>query len=93
LDVEFTDDDLDRLEIDRAFTAGFGPEVVRGFRKAMNAIRAAVDARDLYRGGLRMEKLKGQRQHEHSVRLNDQWRLIVEVDGKKITIKTIEDYH
>jgi len=93
LDVEFSDDELDRLETDRAFTAGFGPDVVRGFRKAMNAIRAAVDVRDLYRGGLRMEKLKGQRQHQHSIRLNGQWRLIVEVADKAITIIGVEDYH
>jgi proteic killer suppression protein len=81
------------LEVDRAFTAGFAVEIVRGFRKAMMAIRAAQDSRDLYRGGLRTEKLKGARQHQHSIRLNDQWRLIVEIDSAKIKIIAIEDYH
>lgn len=93
LDVEFADDDLDRLEVDRTFTAGFGVEVVRGFRKAMMAIRAAEDSRDLYRGGLRTEKLNGARQHQHSIRLNGEWRLIVEINAAKITIVQIEDYH
>lgn len=83
--------------MERAFTAGLGPEVVRGFRKALQAIRAAQDERDLYRGGLRMEKLKGTRQEQHSVRLNQQWRLILEVEEigsrRKIRIVEIVDYH
>ncbi|TIR44761.1 MAG: plasmid maintenance system killer protein, partial [Mesorhizobium sp.] len=53
MEIEFADDDLDKLEVDPRFNAGFGPEVVRGFRKALWALRAAVDQRDLYRGGLR----------------------------------------
>lgn len=36
-------------------------------------------------------------QHQHSMRLNDQWRLIFELEGKKaakvIAIVAIEDYH
>ena len=93
MDVEFEDDDLDRMEVDRDFTAGFGRDVVRGYRKAMSAIRAAGDARDLYTGGLQAEKLKGARQHQHSVRLNKQWRLILEMAGTRVTIVKIEDYH
>jgi proteic killer suppression protein len=93
VDVEFGDEDLERLERDPDFTAGFSRDVVRSFRKAMGAIRAAVDARDLYNGGLRTEKLKGARSDEHSIRLNKQWRLIAEIDGSKIYVKGIEDYH
>lgn len=93
LQVEFADDDLDRLEVDGQFTAGLGRDLVRAFRKALMAIRAAEDSRDLYRGGLQAEKLKGPRQHQHSVRLNKQWRLIIEIADKKVTIVKIEDYH
>lgn len=93
MEVDFGDDDLASLEIDPTFTAGFGREIVRAYRKAMQSIRAAIDSRDLYNGGLRTEKLKGRRKHEHSIRLNDQWRLIVEINGKRIRIKKIEDYH
>lgn len=97
MEVEFDDEDLDRLEVDPGFTAGFGREVVRGFRKAMQAIRAAHDERDLYRGGLRMEKLQGTRQHQHSLRINSQWRLVIEIAGenprKKIRVIEIVDYH
>ena len=98
MDVEFDSDDLDQLETDPSFTAGFGPEIVRGYRKVMQAIRAAHDERDLYASrGLRFEQLKGKRQRQHSLRINLQWRLIVELRGsgtqKRVGIIGIEDYH
>ena len=98
MEVEFADADLDRLEVDPQFTAGFGPAIVRGFRKAMQAIRSAHDERDLYVSrGLGFEKLKGKRSHQCSVRLNKQWRLILELrDGEKLRtarVLGIEDYH
>ena len=98
MEADFDSDDLDRLETDPAFSAGFGPEIVRGFRKAMQAIRAANDERDLYASrGLRFEALKGKRSHQHSLRINKQWRLIVELRGtgaqKRVGIVGVEDYH
>lgn len=98
LKVEFDDSDLDRLEIDREFTAGFSEVIVRAFRKTMFAIRAVDNERDLYAvRGFRAERLKKPRDHQHSLRLNKQWRLIVEIRGehpnKSIAIIAIEDYH
>ncbi len=98
MEVAFDDDDLDRLETDPKFSAGHGPGVDRGFRKVMQAIRAASDERDLYASrGLRFKKLEGNRSHQHSLRINKQWRLIVESRGegqqKRIGIVGIEDYH
>jgi proteic killer suppression protein len=80
MDVSFNDQSLDRLETDASFSAGFGGDVVKAFRKAMQHIRAASDERTLYsRRGFRFEKLKGGRDGQYSMRLNDQWRLIVEL--------------
>jgi toxin HigB-1 len=98
MEVEFADPDLDRLEIDPRFTGGFSPAIVRGFRKAMQAIRAAHDERDLYASrGLGFEKLKGKRAHQCSLRINKQWRLVlVLMEGtelRKAQIMGIEDYH
>ncbi len=98
VDVGFEDPDLDRLETDRAFTAGFGPDVVRQYRKRMQQIRAAVDERDFYRTkSMHFEKLQGSKRDERSMRLNDQWRLIVLLEGeapnKTVTIVGIRDYH
>jgi toxin HigB-1 len=97
MEVEFDDDSLDRLETDATCSVG-DPSVDRGYRKVMQAIRAAVDERDFYAmKSLRFEKLKGARSHEHSMRINKQWRLILELVGdapnKKVRVKKIEDYH
>ncbi len=76
------------------------PGVVDDFFEVMAIIDAAVDERDLYaQKGLRFEKLQGKRGKagQRSLRLNNQWRLILTVDkdeqGNYLTIIDIEDYH
>jgi proteic killer suppression protein len=98
MEIEFKADELDKLETDKNFTGGYAREIVKAFRKRMQAIRAAVDERDLYgTKGNRFEKLKGNRAHQYSLRLNDQMRLIVEIapssPKNKIIVIGIEDYH
>jgi proteic killer suppression protein len=98
MEVRFRSADLERLEIDPAFTAGWPPAIVKAFRKKLNFIRQAVDERDLYAWkSLHIERLKGNRQDQQSMRLNDQWRLIFVVEGegqeKYLTVLGIEDYH
>lgn len=98
MDVEFDDSALDRLETDAQFTAGFSQEVVRAYRKRMQQIRAARDERDFFAiRSLNFEKLKGSRDGQHSVRLNLQWRLVVEIRGdhpcKVVGIIEVVDYH
>jgi toxin HigB-1 len=61
-------------------------------------IRNAVDERDLRElKSAHFEKLVGDREGQYSMRLNDQWRLILEIEGKapkkKVTIVEIADYH
>ena len=88
MDVQFAQKDLDRLETDEDFTAGYPAEIVRAYRKRMAAIRVAMDERDFYaHKALHYEKLKGSRSHQRSMRLNQQWRLIVEL--KKVDPTTI----
>ena len=98
MDVEFANQDLDRLETDLDFNAGFSSAVVRVYRKRMQMIRAAVDERAFYAmRSLHFEKLKGDRSHQHSMRLNKQWRLILELNKRRrntvVVIVDIEDYH
>lgn len=98
MQVEFQDEDLDRLETDATFTAGQQPEIVRMYRRRLQAIRDAVDERDLYVfASWRFKKLKGDRSHQRSIRLNDRWRLIVEIRGARpsniMVVIGIEDYH
>ncbi|HZF01467.1 MAG TPA: type II toxin-antitoxin system RelE/ParE family toxin [Methylomirabilota bacterium] len=98
MEIEFQDESLDLLETDANFSAGYAKEIVKAYRKRIQAIRAANDERDLYAvKGNRFEKLKGDRSRQHSLRLNDQWRLIVEIKPSKpkniIVVIAVEDYH
>ena len=96
--VRFAEANLERLETDPRFTDGRSASVVKAYRSRLNFIRQAVDERDLYAWkSLHFEKLQGTRIHQHSLRLNDQWRLIIELEGaapnKTVVIVAIEDYH
>jgi proteic killer suppression protein len=98
MEVRFQDAKLDRLETDAQFEGGFASAVVTAFRKRMQTIRDAPDERTFYAlKSLHFEKLKGNRNHQHSMKLNDQWRLIIEFEGKApdkiVVLVGIEDYH
>lgn len=98
MDVMFKNQSLDRLETDATYNAGFSDGIVKAYRKAVQHIRAASDERMFYtRRSFRFEKLHADREGQYSMRLNDQWRLIVEMKGdadtKTIHIIEIVDYH
>jgi proteic killer suppression protein len=98
MDVRFRDGDYERLERDPTHSGGFDGAIVRPYRNRMHLIRQAVDERDLRAfKSWRFEKLKGARVHQYSIRLNDQWRLILEIEGdaprKVIVVIRIEDYY
>lgn len=98
MDVEFSDNSLARLETDHDFNAGFGEEIVRGFRKVMRFVRSASDERDFRKmRSLNFEKLKGDRSHQHSLRVNQQYRIIVEIKSSTpkniVVVVEIADYH
>ena len=98
MDVEHADSDLERLEADPSFDAGYGSALVKVFRKRLQLIRAANDERDFYAlKSLHYEKLRGKRSHQRSMRLNRQWRLILEIEnaspGRRVIVRGIEDYH
>ena len=87
-----------RLLTDAKFTAGFPSHVVSKFRMRMQQIVAALNEKDFYNSkGLHFEKLQGARSKQHSMKLNDQWRLVVELtekSGQKVVrVVGIEDYH
>lgn len=98
MEVEFRGDDLDRLETDATYTAGFDHAIVKAYRRRMQYIRAAKNEVDLYAfKAWRFKKLQGDRSHQRSIRLNDQWRLVVEIEPgtphNVMVIVGIEDYH
>lgn len=98
MNLEFDDKGLRSLDTDLQETGGFSEGIVKRFRFVVGFIAAAQDERDFrILPGLRFEKLKAKRAHQHSLRLNDQWRLIIEIRGegpqKRIGAIEIADYH
>ena len=98
MEVVFKNDDMDRLETDARFTGGWPPNIVTSYRRKMQHLRAAADERFIrHMKSLNFERLRPPRDHQHSIRLNDQWRLILEIQGtganKQLLIVQIEDYH
>lgn len=83
MEVQHDDPDLQRIENDVTFRGCFDIDIARQFRRVMLLIRSVPNESELYKFPSRhFEKLKGDRQHQHSLRLNQKWRLIVEIAQK-----------
>lgn len=98
MEVTFGDDSLDELENDDHCKSRFDQSVVRAYRKLMRYIRDAIDERDLRAWvGKHFEKLQGDRSHQHSMKIDSQWRLVFEIQPGKpknvIHVVEITDYH
>jgi proteic killer suppression protein len=98
MEVRHDDPNLERLEADPKFSNGLDQAIVKAFRKRVQLIRAANDERDFYAlKSLHFEKLEGDRKGQYSMRLNDQWRLILKFEktesGKLVVVISITDYH
>lgn len=97
--IDFAKNNLGRLYEDREYQPKkYGPELVRAFRKKVALLQAVQDERELREHkALRLEKLRGDLAGHHSIRLNDQWRLIIRIakddQGKVVLIIEIVDYH
>ena len=97
--IDFEDDDLRRLYEESDFRlAQLGPDVTKAYRKRVQLIAAANDERDLYAlRSNRFEKLGGDSQGQWSLRINDQWRLIVRLEkddeGTLVVVSEVVDYH
>ena len=98
MEVEFGTRELERLATDPGYTAGYPPEVVKMFRRRVQFIDAAPNDLALRnQRSLHFEKLKGGRAGQRSIRLNNQWRIILvlrtEQEQRVAKILGIEDYH
>lgn len=98
MDVRHDDKEVERIESDPEYLGGGDQARAKACRKVLNLIRQAKNEVELYQWkSLRFEKLSGKRQHQRSLRLNDQWRLIVEIEQSEsktvLVVKGVEDYH
>ena len=72
----------------------FPPSVVRGALRKLDVIEAAQHLQDLRMPpGNRLESLKGDLQGFHSIRVNDQWRIIFRWSENSAYQVSLTDYH
>ncbi len=87
----FADRDTERLFADmavRRFTA-----IERVARRKLQLLDAATRLEDLRAPpGNRLEALRGDRSGQHSIRINDQWRVCFRWDGGAHDVEIV-DYH
>lgn len=97
--LDFEDGDLRRLYVDADFCPPWmGVGLRTHYRRKVGLVADAPDERDLRAmRSLHFEKLTGKREGQHSIRLNDQYRLILRLrtDGGSRVAVVVEvvDYH
>lgn len=89
---------LGLIETGRAGETHLPVGVIKSARRKLTILRAATDDRSLRNWkSLHYEKLKGGREGKRSIRLNDQYWMVFDLDEdaepNTITIESIEDYH
>jgi len=89
----FADRDTERL-FHREPVRKFGAAVQRVGLRKLRQIEAAETINDLRAPpGNRLEKLSADRHGQHSIRINDQWRICFRWSGTDATHVEIVDYH
>lgn len=97
--IEYDDEELRRLAEDPDFRPRpWGRDVIVAYRKKIQILAGAKDERDLSAmRSLNLAKLKGKRTGQCSIRLNDQFRLILTFrtgdDGRAVVVLELVDYH
>jgi proteic killer suppression protein len=78
--------------LDRKFSRKF-QGIEKAARVRLELLDAATCLRDLHLPGLRLEALKGDRKGQHSIRINDQYRICFEWRDGDVHNVEIVDYH
>lgn len=98
MEIEFADSRLAAIETADAGSTGLPVPVIKSAQRKLTVLRAAPDDRTLRNWkSLHYEKLKGSREGQRSIRINEKYRLVFKLDSdttpQKATILAIEDYH
>lgn len=97
--IEYADDTLRRAAEERDFRPKkWGPELLKAYRKKIGFLSQATDERDLYNyKALRLEKLSANRRGTSSIRLNNQFRLILnfrtDPTGRTIIVLEVTNHY
>ena len=75
-------------------TRGFPPLLRRAARRKLLYLHDAAELKDLrIPPGNRLEALKGKYQGMHSIRINEQWRIVFRWRGGNAFDVAVTDYH
>ncbi len=78
----------------RAAARQIPPSIHAAALRKLDMLNGAHQLLDLTKPpGNRLEALKGDRRGEHSIRINDQWRITFRWDAGQVHAVRIEDYH
>ena len=89
----FASDETEKIFRGKTSTK-FPKDIQRTARRKLLYLDDAVDLQDLLAPpGNRLEKLKGDRAGQHSIRINDQWRICFKWSDNKAQNVEIADYH
>lgn len=89
----FRDREAERL-FDRRPTRRFGAQVQKAALRRLRMLDAATTLDDLrVPPGNRLERLRGDRSGQHSIRINDRWRICFRWRGGDAHDVEIVDYH
>jgi proteic killer suppression protein len=79
---------------ERNFVKGSSPEIQKIGQRKLEILAAAISIEDLGRvPGNNLEELAGDRKGQHSIRINDQWRIcFVFRSGDAYNVEIV-DYH
>ncbi|MDP8931668.1 MAG: type II toxin-antitoxin system RelE/ParE family toxin [Actinomycetota bacterium] len=89
----FRDRGTERLA-DRERVKKWSPELQKAALRKLRMLDAATGLGDLrVPPGNRLERLKGDRAGQHSIRINDQWRICFRWSGGDAHEVEIVDYH
>lgn len=73
---------------------GFPADIVQVARRKLRYLDAATRLHDLNQPpGNRLEALRGDREGQHSIRINDQWRICFRWESAGVDDVEIVDYH
>ena len=68
----------------------WGQKIARRYVQRVDSLYAAKTAKDLFAlRALDLHLLKGKRQGQHALRLDDAWRMVVRFDDKGMTVVTV----
>lgn len=89
----FADKEAEKI-FNRDFSRKLPADIQRIARRKLEILDAAENLNDLrVPPSNRLEKLKGRRTHQHSIRINDQWRICFEWRDENAFEIEIVDYH